>query len=60
MTSSQFRRWLTRQGCTFEPGKGGHLTVKLGDRRSSLPMHGSRKELKMGTVEEIKKALGLK
>jgi mRNA interferase HicA len=31
MNSDQFRRYLARQGCTFEPGKGGHLIVRRGD-----------------------------
>jgi len=60
MTSAQFRRWLARQGCTFEPAKGGHLKVRLGDKHSVMPMHGSSKELKTGTIEAIKKQLGLK
>jgi predicted RNA binding protein YcfA (HicA-like mRNA interferase family) len=34
--------------------------VLLGDKRSVFPIHGSRKELKKGTVEAIKKQLGLK
>jgi mRNA interferase HicA len=49
---------LTKQGATFASGKGGHLKVYVGDRRSVLPMHS--KELKKGTVEAIKKQLGLK
>lgn len=59
MTSAQFKRWLARQGCTFEAGKGGHLLVRRGDRRSVLPMHGSGKELGTGLVAKIKKDLGL-
>lgn len=59
MTSAQFKRWLARQGCTFEAGKGGHLLVRRGDRRSVLPMHGSGKELGSGLVAKIKKDLGL-
>jgi mRNA interferase HicA len=59
LTSAQFKRWLARQGCSFEPGKGGHLTVIRGNRRSSIPMHGSGKELKTGLVLAIKKQLGL-
>jgi len=59
MTSAQFKRWLAKQGCTFEPGKGGHLIVRLGDRSSVIPMHGSRKELGKGLVAKIKKDLGL-
>lgn len=62
MTSSEFRRWLARQGCTFEtqPGGSGHVFVRLGNRRSVLPMHGSGKELGTGLVSRIKKDLGLK
>ena len=59
MTARQFKRWLTKQGCSFEPGHGGHLIVWRGDRKSVLPMHG-KKNLKVGTMEGIKKALGLK
>lgn len=60
MTAAQFRRWLAKQGCAFEPGKGGHLIVRRGGRKSVLPMHGSRKELGTGLVEKIKRDLGLK
>ena len=60
MTTAQFKRWLGKQGCTFEPGRGGHLRVRHGDRFSTLPMHGSGKELGTGLVQKIKKDLGLK
>ena len=60
MNSAQFKRWLAKQGCRFEPGRGGHLKVRLGDRSAVLPMHGSRKELPTALVETIKKQLGLK
>lgn len=60
MTSSEFKRWLTKQGCTFESGKGGHLTVILKGKMSTLPMHGKQKELGTGLVNQIKKDLGLK
>lgn len=62
MNASEFRRWLKRQGCTFQSHKGGsgHLTVYRGDRKSQLPMHGGRKELGTGLVNKIKKDLGLK
>jgi len=60
MTSREFKRWLRKRGCQFEPGRGGHLLVRRGDRKSVLPMHGSRQELPKGTVEGIKKDLGLK
>ena len=60
MTSGQFKRWLAKRGCTFESGKGGHLIVRLGNKMSSLPMHGSRKEIGKGLEKFIKKKLGLK
>jgi mRNA interferase HicA len=56
--SSEFKRWLTAQGATFESAKGSHLKVLLNGKSSYLPMHS--KDLKTGTVEGIKKQLGLK
>ncbi len=58
VNSKQFKKWLTSQGATFEPGKGGHLKVTLNGKRSVLPM--SSGDLKKGTQEGIKKQLGLK
>jgi mRNA interferase HicA len=43
-----------------EPGHGSHLLVRRGDRKSVLPMHGSAREMPTGTVEAIKRDLGLK
>lgn len=61
MNARELRRWLRRRGCTFYTHKGGsgHLTVRLGDRTSQLPMHGGGKELGRGLVAKIKKDLGL-
>jgi mRNA interferase HicA len=61
MTSAELKRWLEKQGCTFEAPRGGssHFKVYLGEKRSFLPMHG-KKEMKRGTVEAIKKQLGLR
>lgn len=61
MNANELRRWLKKQGCTFHSHKGGsgHLTVRLGDRSSQLPMHGSRRELGTRLVAKIKKDLGL-
>lgn len=59
MTSAGFKRWLQKQGCTFEHGKGGHLIVRSGDRMSVLPMHGKQKELGKGLVNAIKRDLAL-
>jgi len=62
MNAQEFRKWLARQGCTFETKKGGsgHIIVRRGDRKSELPMHGGRKELGTGLVNAIKRQLGLK
>lgn len=60
MTSQEFKRWLSKQGCSFESGHGGHLIVRLGDKMSVLPMLGKRKELGIGLVNRIKKDLGLR
>jgi len=45
VTSQELKRWLAKQGCTFEGGRGGHLTVRLGDKITDLPMHGRKKDL---------------
>lgn len=58
MNSNEFKRWLAKQGATFQPGRGSHLKVFLNGRQSVLPMHAA--ELKTGTVQAVKKQLGLK
>lgn len=62
MNAGELRRWLSAQGCTFETHRGGsgHVTVRLGDKVSQLPMHGGAKELGTGLVKKIKKDLGLR
>ncbi len=61
MNANQFKRWLKHRGCTFDEHKrgSGHLTVRLGDRVSQLPMHGSRKQLGTGLMKKIKRDLDL-
>jgi mRNA interferase HicA len=61
MNAAELRRWLGKQGCTFENHKGGsgHVTVLRGDRKSQIPMHGRGKELGKGLVQKIKTDLGL-
>jgi mRNA interferase HicA len=59
MNSDQFRRWLAKQGCEFEPAKGGHLRVILGDRVTYIPQHGGAKQLKTGLMRSVMKDLGL-
>lgn len=62
MNAQELRRFLASKGCTFETHKGGsgHVTVRRGDRKSQLPMYGSRRELGTGLVNKILKDLGLK
>ena len=55
---NQLKRWLAARGCTFEEGSK-HIKVFHGGKGTLLPRHGS-KELPTGTVESIKRALGLK
>ncbi len=56
--SSEFKRWLAKQGVTFGTQKGSHLKLFYLSRHSILPLH--TKELGKGLVETIKKQLGLK
>jgi mRNA interferase HicA len=58
VNSNEFKRWLLKQGVKFENAKGSHVKLHLNGRQSVLPVHA--KELKTGTVEGIKKQLGLK
>jgi mRNA interferase HicA len=62
VNAAQFRRWLANNGCSFETKRSGsgHVTVRRGDRKSELPMHGGKKQLGKGLIEKIKKDLGLK
>jgi mRNA interferase HicA len=56
--SSEFKRWLAKQGVTFGTQKGSHLKLILNGRQSILPIHS--KELGKGLVETITRQLGLK
>ena len=58
MNSNQFRRYLAKQGCTFEEGKR-HTLVRRGERMAALPRHGGAKQLGTGLINAIKKALEL-
>ncbi len=59
MKYSEFRRWLKAQGVMFEPGKGSHFKVTLGNRQTVFPDHGA-KEIGEGLRKKIIKDLGLK
>jgi len=62
VNASELRRFLARHGARFENHRrgSGHLTVRLGDKTTQLPMHGADKELGKGLVNKILKDLGLK
>ena len=36
VTSQEFKRWLQKQGATFESGHGGHLIVRISSKMSVL------------------------
>lgn len=57
MKTSEFKRWLAEQGCTFKEGSN-HTKVYLNGKQTVLGRHPG-KELKKGTMEGIKKRLGL-
>lgn len=62
MNAKELQKLLAQHGCKFETHRGGsgHLTVRRGDRKSQLPMHGSAKEIGKGLVNKILKDLNLK
>ncbi|HSO81178.1 type II toxin-antitoxin system HicA family toxin [Thiocapsa sp.] len=53
------KKWLERQGATFQPGKGSHLKVFLNGRQAVPPMH-AKDELGKELETAIKRQLGLK
>ena len=57
VTASELKRWLRKQGCTFEEGTK-HTKVMLGHRTTRMPRHPSL-ELKTKTLRTILKELGL-
>ena len=62
MNANELKRYLAKQGCTFETHKGGsgHITVRRGNHVTQLPMHEGHKELGKKLVNKILKDLGLK
>jgi mRNA interferase HicA len=65
MNSAEFRKWLASKGCRFEPhalareSGIGSVTVRLGSRRSILPLLGSKKRLPPEVMRKIKEDLGI-
>jgi mRNA interferase HicA len=62
MNAKELQKYLASKGCKFETHRGGsgHLTVRRGEKKTQLPMHGRGKELGTGLVNKILKDLGLK
>ncbi|GHU04619.1 hypothetical protein FACS1894205_3150 [Alphaproteobacteria bacterium] len=62
MNSSQFERWLKREGMIVETKSGtGHKKVinPTTGAMTDLPIHGGNRELPTELVRGIKKRLGL-
>lgn len=58
MKQSEFKRWLAKQGVTFEEGSN-HTKVLLNGKQTTLPRHPSH-EIGEGLRQKILKQLGLK
>lgn len=58
MNSSQFRRYLAKNGCTVEEGTR-HTLVRFNGKVAALPRHGGSKQLGTGLMNSIKKDLGI-
>jgi mRNA interferase HicA len=60
--AKEFQRWLKKRGILINPsrGKGGHAELFNPANGLKTVMPVGRKDMKTGTVEGIKKQLGLK
>ncbi|NOL51498.1 type II toxin-antitoxin system HicA family toxin [Pelistega suis] len=58
MRQSEFLRWFLHQGVSTSQGSN-HIKLYYKGKQSVMPRHPA-KELATGTVEAIKKQLGLK
>ena len=63
MNASELRRYLRKLDSSVQfitdRGKGGHIMVVRGNRKTMLPTHGGRKELGKGLVKKILRDLEL-
>jgi len=57
MKTSEFKRWLRKQGVTMQEGTG-HTKLYHNGKQSVLPRHAA--ELRTGTLHAILRQLGLK
>lgn len=62
MNSAELIRLLKKHGCTFENSRGGsgHQTVRRGELKTIIPVHGASKDLGKGLVKSILKQLNIK
>ena len=66
MESATFRKWLMEQGCRFDKHEHEHrhegavmVTVHRDDRKTEIPLGGSRKALDARIVRQACEELGL-
>jgi NAD(P)H-nitrite reductase large subunit len=57
VTANELKRWLAKEDRTFEEGKR-HTKIMRDGRFSFMPRH-PKKEIKLGTLRSILKALDL-
>jgi mRNA interferase HicA len=62
MNSAELKRLLAKNGCKFETHRGGsgHQTVRRGNRKTVMPVHGGRQELGTKLVRKILRDLDIK
>jgi mRNA interferase HicA len=62
MNAAELKKLLKSHGCKFENHRAGsgHQTVRRGNRKSTIPIHGSSKELGKRLVAKILKQLEIK
>jgi mRNA interferase HicA len=62
MNSAEFIKLLKKHGFTFENHRGGsgHQTVRRGDKKTVVSVHGSGQDLGKGYVLKVMKQLGIK
>lgn len=62
MNTGELKKLLGKHGCKFETHRGGsgHQTVRRGNRKTIIPVHGGRKELGKKLLHKILKDLDIK
>jgi mRNA interferase HicA len=62
MNSAELMKLLKKHGCTFENHRGGsgHQTVRRGEKKTVISIHGSRQELGKKYVAMVLKQLDIR